>query len=83
MFTNIFGRTVNDRTGKYGQRIPIITTDVTTMPELLGGIIDLCPVGNAKSLAQMINNLMSHPEMRMRVSQMEFDRVSHNSVLKV
>jgi glycosyltransferase involved in cell wall biosynthesis len=57
--------------------IPIITTDVTTMPELLGGIIDLCPVGNAKSLAQMINNLMSHPEMRMRVSQMEFDRVSH------
>ena len=55
--------------------IPVVTTNITTMPELLGGIVPLADVGDSNSIANLLNKLITDKNYRSEVSNKEFDKV--------
>jgi len=54
--------------------IPIITTNITTMPELIGNIIELVEPGDIKALADLILFYSTHEEERSYVSKLLYSR---------
>ena len=56
--------------------IPIVTTNVTTMPEMLGGIVDLIEPGSIDSLSSGIIDLLFNKQKRIVISHEEFERAN-------
>jgi glycosyltransferase involved in cell wall biosynthesis len=54
--------------------VPVIATNISTMPEVLGDEIELVAVGNKEQLASSILNYMNHVEKRLYYSTSEFSR---------
>lgn len=57
--------------------IPVLTTNITTMPEMLDGIVDMVEPGDYKNLADKLLELINNPELRLEISKKEFERVSN------
>lgn len=55
--------------------IPVITTNVTTMPELLGNITNLVQPGNIDELSKQLIILMNDEKKRLRISNNEFEYI--------
>lgn len=54
--------------------IPIITTNISTMPELLGNRITLIQPGNVQQLANEILRLNQNANLRVEMSNIEYQR---------
>ena len=54
--------------------IPMITTNITTMPEMLGGIIKLIEPGDVDGLAELILNMSMSDLERRRISEQEYEK---------
>ena len=54
--------------------IPIITTNISTMPELLGNRITLIQPGNVQQLANEILRLNQNASLRVEMSNIEYQR---------
>ena len=54
--------------------IPIVTTNISTMPELLGNKITLIQPGNVPQLANEILSLNQNTNLRMKMSNIEYQR---------
>lgn len=54
--------------------IPMITTDISTMGELLGNEIERVKPGDIKKLADLILKLSGNLELRKRISEIEYHR---------
>lgn len=54
--------------------IPMITTNISTMSELLGQEIDLVEPGDVDALAKQILKWTQDPELRKKLSEIEFER---------
>ncbi len=64
--------------------IPMVTTNISTMPELLGNDIELVEPGDIEGLATMILKLNNDVELRKRISSIEYPRAKKNfSVEKI
>ena len=55
--------------------VPVITTGITTMPELLGGITDMIVPGDTEALAEKIVELGQDQSKRKEISRKEFEKV--------
>lgn len=55
--------------------VPVITTNISTMPELLGESISLVEPGNCDQLSRYIFDLIENKNERKRMSRIEFERV--------
>ncbi len=55
--------------------IPIITTNITTMPELLDGIIEMITPGDISALSNIILDLIYDSDKRKKISDTEYERV--------
>lgn len=58
--------------------IPVITTSITTMPELLGEEIEMVAPGDIERLSNIILRISKSHDMRMRMSAIEYDRAKNN-----
>jgi glycosyltransferase involved in cell wall biosynthesis len=58
---------------------PVITTDVSSMPEIAGVAGVLVPPGDIPALAQAIERLLSNPEERRRRAALGFERAAQFS----
>ena len=56
--------------------LPIITTNITTNPEILDGICYLVEAGNKKELSKMILEYSSNENMLKNISEKEYKRVN-------
>ena len=55
--------------------IPMVTTNITTMPELLGDIVDLISIGDVEALSKCILDLINNREKRIEISELEYKKV--------
>ena len=56
--------------------VPVITTNISTMPEVLGGISSLVEPGDVVALSEAILTLSHNRDEREKISEQEFNRVS-------
>ena len=57
--------------------IPMVTTNISTMPELLGNDIELVEPGDIEGLATMILKLNNDVELRKCISSIEYSRAKN------
>lgn len=56
--------------------IPVVTTDISTMPELLGHDVHLVKPGNVIDLAETLIFLVNNKSERIRISDIEYKRAN-------
>jgi len=61
--------------------IPVVTTHISTMPEVIGTTEGLVEPGDVNGLAMRILSLVRNPEKRLELSRDEFERI--NSIFSV
>ena len=54
--------------------IPMVTTNISTMPELLGDEIEKIEPGDVQGLAELIRKLVRSRELRLNNSRIEYSR---------
>lgn len=54
--------------------IPIVTTNITTMPELLDGICTLVEPGDVTALGRSIIELVNSPRSLLKLSRLEYEK---------
>lgn len=54
--------------------IPMVTTNISTMPELLGDEIEKIEPGDIRKLAELIIELVTNRELRFKNSKIEYER---------
>lgn len=57
--------------------VPMLTTSISTMPELLGGEIDRVAPGDVSALSEMLLKLLRDDQLRKRWSGLEYDRAAN------
>lgn len=66
--------------------IPMVTTNISTMPELLGDEIDLVEPGDIQGLSKLILKYTRNKEIRLKVSNIEYSRAKSkfdvNAIMK-
>ena len=55
--------------------VPIITTNISTMPEILGDYKYMIDAGDVEKLSKYILELVKKPQKRMEISKYEYERV--------
>lgn len=55
--------------------IPVVTTNITTMPEIIDEIVEMIDPGNANALANAMLTLMCSEQKRKEISDKEYKRV--------
>jgi len=55
--------------------IPVVTTNITTMPEIIDGIVEMIDPGNVDALAQAMLTLICDEQKRKEISDKEYKRV--------
>lgn len=56
--------------------IPVVTTNISTMPELVGADVPLIQPGDVKALAEHIKRLLMNREMRINYSKLLYARAN-------